>query len=82
MPRPSPTQKLSQVIQDAYVKSLTENSAPPKQLKPLKRKVGYTDEEVSKTRAKLARMAIDKTAEKANERGEIENELKESNNLD
>jgi hypothetical protein len=54
------------------VKSITENSAPPKQLKLLKRKVGYTDEEVSKTRAKIDQMAID-----SDEPTEIADELRE-----
>jgi hypothetical protein len=66
------------VIQDAYVKSLTENSAPPKLLRNLKRRVGYTDEEISKTRAKLNRMAVDdptentENAENADKPGEKE----------
>ena len=68
----SHSQKLSQLIQDAYVKSLTETSAPPKQLKTLKRKVGYTDEEVSKTRTKLAQMAVDEHTEKGDEPREKE----------
>ena len=72
------SKKLSQVIQDAYVKTLTENSAPPKQLKTLKRKVGYTDEEVSKTRTKLNRMVIDEPTEKADELQEKESEPNDS----
>ena len=44
----SNSKELSQVNQDAYVKTLTESSAPPKQMKTLKRKVGYTNEEVFK----------------------------------
>ena len=66
------------MIQDAYVKTLTENSAPPKQLKTLKRKVGYTDEEVSKTRTKLNRMVIDEPTEKADELQEKESEPNDS----
>ena len=62
------------------MKSLAENSAPPKQLKTLKRKVGYAHEEVSETRAKLDRMAIiDEPAEKADMLGEKESEPEESN---
>jgi hypothetical protein len=61
------------------VKSLSENSAPPKQMKILKRKVGYADEEVSKTRAKLDQMAIDEPTEKADEPGEKGSEPRETN---
>ena len=57
------------------MKSLTENSAPPKQLKTLKRRVGYTDEEVSTARAKIERMAIDEPADEPREK---ESEPKES----
>ena len=56
------------------MKTLTENSAPPKQLKTLKRKVRYTDEEVSKTRTKLNQMAIDEPTEKADELWEKESD--------
>lgn len=46
--------------QDAFVKSIMQEDAPKAKPKPtIKRKVGYTDEEVSATRAKLAAMAID-----------------------
>jgi hypothetical protein len=61
------------------VKRLTENSAPPKQPRALKRKVGYAQEEVSKTRAKLDQMAIDDPTEKAGKHGGKESEPEESN---
>jgi hypothetical protein len=48
--------------------------APPKQQKTLKRRVGYTQEEVSKTRAKLDQMAIDDPTEKADDLREKESE--------
>jgi hypothetical protein len=51
------------------MKSLTKNSAPPKKLRTLKRKVGYTNEEVSKTCAKLDQIAIDKPTENADKLG-------------
>ena len=47
--------------QDAFVKNIMQENAP-KILKPkptLKRKVGYSEEEISHTRTKLAAMAID-----------------------
>ncbi|KAF8969131.1 hypothetical protein BDZ97DRAFT_1915494 [Flammula alnicola] len=45
--------------QEAIVKSLTQNTAPVEKAKPLlKRRVGYAEEEVSITRAKLAEMEI------------------------
>jgi len=56
------------------VKRLTENSAPPKQPRSLKRKVGYAQEEVSQTRARLDQMTIDEPAEKAGKQGEKEGE--------
>jgi hypothetical protein len=59
------------------VKSLTENSAPPKQWKALKRKVGYAHKEVSKTCAKLDRMAINEPTEKAGKLSEKESKLQE-----
>lgn len=61
------------------MKSLTEHSAPPKQLKTLKREVGYTDKEVSKTHARLNQMAIDEPMEKANELGEKQHKSRETN---
>ena len=43
--------------QDAFVRSLTLKAAPIQKVKPsLKRRVGYTEEEVSTTCAKLAEM--------------------------
>jgi hypothetical protein len=61
------------------VKSLTKNLAPPKKLRTLKRKVGYTNEEVYKTCAKLDQMAIDEPTENADELGKKECKLKETN---
>ena len=52
------------------MKRLTQNSAPPKQLRTLKRKVGYTEEEVSKTRAKLDKMSVDECTETTDKPGE------------
>ena len=58
------------------MKNFTENSAPPKQLKTLKRKVGYANEEVSKTHTKLDRMAINKPTEKVDKVWEKESKEK------
>jgi hypothetical protein len=63
------------------VKRLTEISAPPKQLRTLKRKVGYSQEEISKTRAKLDQMTIDEPTEEADKLGGKESEP-EGSNLD
>jgi hypothetical protein len=61
------------------VKRLTENSAPPKQPRALKRKVGYAHEEVSKTHAKFDQMAIDDHTENAGKHGEKDSEPEERN---
>ena len=63
------------------MKTLTESSAPPKQPETLKRKVGYTDEEVSKMRTKLNQMAINEPTEKVDELREKESEPKDSGSL-
>ena len=47
------------------------------QRKTLKRKVGYAQEEVSKTRARLNQMTIDGPMEKAGGQGEKESEPRE-----
>jgi hypothetical protein len=62
------------------VRRLTENSAPhSKPPRALKRKVGYAQEEVSKTRAKLDQMVIDDPTANTGEHGEKEGEPEESN---
>ncbi|KAF8809203.1 hypothetical protein BYT27DRAFT_7284310, partial [Phlegmacium glaucopus] len=50
-----------QFTQDAFMKNFTQNTGAAEKVKNvLKRKVGYTEEEVSMTRAKLTEMDIDK----------------------
>ena len=59
--------------QEAFVKSLTIKATPIEKVKPtLKRRVGYVEEEVSITRAKLAEMEISEEKEKD------DNELEEN----
>ena len=61
--------------QDAFVRSLTLKVAPIQKVKPsLKRRVGYMEEEVSITRAKLAEMEIDKEIDTGNKKGRDDNE--------
>jgi hypothetical protein len=61
------------------MKSLTTRTAPVEKVKPtLKRKVGYMEEEVSITRAKLAEMEISRDMDTGDERGKDKNET-ESN---
>ena len=61
--------------QDAFVRSLTLKAAPIQKVKPsLKKRVGYTEEEVSTTRAKLAEMEIDEEIDTGNEKGRDDNE--------
>ena len=61
------------------MKSLTTRTAPVEKMKPtLKRKVGYMEEEVSITRAKLAEMEISRDMDTGDERGKDKNET-ESN---
>ena len=63
------------------MKRLTENPAPPKQPRALKRKVGYAHEEVSKTCTKLDQMAIDNPTENAGKHGEKDGEPEEGNSM-
>ena len=50
-------------------------AAPIQKVKlSLKRRVGYTEEEVSITRAKLAEMEIDEEIDTGNEKGRDDNE--------
>ena len=52
------------------MKSLTGKATPIEKVKPtLKRRVGYMDEQVSITRAKLAEMEISDDMETSEERG-------------
>ena len=61
--------------QDVFVRSLTLKAAPIQKVKPsLKRRVGYMEEEVSITRAKLAEMEIDEEIDTGNEKGRDDNE--------
>jgi hypothetical protein len=48
------------------VKNLTQNIGAEKPKAMLKRKVGYTEEQVSTTRAKLSEMDIDTTDKESN----------------
>lgn len=59
------------ITQEAFVKSLTRKATPSiEKVKPaLKRRVGYIDEQVSITRAKLAEMEISEDMETSEERG-------------
>ena len=57
-------------MQEAFVKSLTTKVMPAEDAKPtLKRRVGYAEEEVSITHAKLEKMEISKEMETCEERG-------------
>ena len=61
--------------QDVFVRSLTLKAAPIQKVKPsLKRRVGYTEEEVSITRTKLTEMEIDEEIDMDNEKGRDDNE--------
>jgi hypothetical protein len=54
---------------------LTIKATPVENVKPtLKRRVGYIDEEVSITRAKLAKMELSENMETGEERGNDNNE--------
>ena len=62
------------MTQEVFVKSLTRKATPVKRVKPtLKRRVGYIEEEVSITCAKLAKMELSENMEtskdSAKERG-------------
>lgn len=61
------------------MKSLTQKGASIEKVKPtLKRRVGYTQEEVSITRAKLAEMEISEDIETNKEKGkESDDEMNE-----
>lgn len=55
--------KLKTVMQEAFMKGMAREDVPKTNAKPsLKRRVGYSDEELSATRAKLSSMAIDEEA--------------------
>ena len=57
-------------MQEAFVKSLTTKVTTAEDAKPtLKRRVGYVEEEVSITRAKLEKMEISEEMETCEERG-------------
>jgi hypothetical protein len=45
--------------QEAFIKGMMGEDVPKTITKPLKRRVGYSEEEVSATRARLASMVID-----------------------
>ena len=65
------------MIQDAFVKSVMHRTTPEERPKiSLKRKVGYVEEEVSATRARMAEMHIDKEIDgPEKEREKMTNEL-------
>lgn len=47
-------------VQEAFIKGMVQEDVPKKNPKPsLKRRVGYSEEEVSATRARLSSMVID-----------------------
>jgi len=55
--------------QEAFVKSLTAKATPIEKVRPtLKRRVGYLEEQVSITRAKLAEMEISEDMEISEEK--------------
>ena len=63
------------IKQEAFVKSLSAKAAAIEKVKPtLKRKVGYVEEVMSITRAKLAELEINKDMDTAEERGKDNNE--------
>ena len=71
------------IPQEAFVKSLTQKEALIEKVKPtLKRRVGYTQEVVSITRAKLAEMeisdVIETNKEKHRESDEEMDEIEEN----
>ena len=54
--------------QDAFVKGLIKSPVLAEKAKTtLKRKVGYLEEEISVTRAKIAQMEIDEDGDKSSE---------------
>ena len=67
--------------QEAFVKSLTEKLAPVEKVKTtLKRRVGYMQEKMSITRAKLEEMEISEDKETSKKGSEdIDEEMDESN---
>ena len=71
------------IPQEAFVKSLTQKGASIKKVKPtLKRRVGYTQEEVSITRAKLAEMEISEDVETNKEKLEGKESNDEMNEIE
>ena len=59
------------MTQEAFVKSLTRKATPVEKVKPtLKRRVGYIEEEVSITRAKLAKMELSENMETSEDSAE------------
>ena len=69
---PLPTMTYNFMIQNAFVRGAMHRTTTDKRLKiSLKRKVGYVDEQVSVTRARMAEMRID---------AQIEGPQKESEN--
>jgi hypothetical protein len=68
------------IPQEAFVKRLTQKEAPIERFKPtLKRQVGYTQEVVSITRARLAEMEISDVIETNKEvRRESDEEMDEN----
>jgi hypothetical protein len=73
----SSRQRLKTTIQDAFVKGIVHRTTPEERPKiTLKRKVGYVEEQVSATRARLAEMQIDEHIdEREKESEKMTNEL-------
>jgi hypothetical protein len=64
------------VLQDAFVKGVMHRTTPEDRPKiSLKRKVGYVEEQVSVTRAKMAGLHIDETSRPEKESESTTNEL-------
>lgn len=65
------------VNQDAFVRGVMHRATPEERpKKPLKRKVGYVEEHVSATQAKMAKMQIDSEIDgPEKESGTLANEL-------
>lgn len=64
------------IIQDAFVKGVMRRTTPEDRPKiTLKRKVGYVEEEVSATRARMADMHLDVQTNRLEKESEGTNEL-------
>jgi hypothetical protein len=63
------------MIQDAFIRSVMHRTTPEERPISLKRKVGYVEEQVSATRARMADMLIDTEISSPRQGKERETEL-------